>query len=171
MFSNDITKWKHVQKSSGTKIDPWGTPQEIETDDENNCPIATENVLSLRYKSNQSSAVSLRPTLCPRRERRVLWSTMSEVVLRSSKTKTALSTESTASSKLLITFNKGVSVPWFVVKPDWNGAWVDFKKGSNCDNFFHNFWNKWQFRNDMIVIQTLCLKIGVFEQRLENCML
>ena len=50
------------------------------------------------------------PTHCSRRDKRVLWSTVSKAALRSTKIKMAFSQESRVRSRSFVTFNKAVSV-------------------------------------------------------------
>lgn len=83
-------------------MDPWGTPQVKGATDETEFPKPTEKVLSHKKDLKQLRARPRMPTHCSRREIRIVWSTVSNAALRSSKTRI---TESPESTDTRISFN------------------------------------------------------------------
>uniref|UniRef100_A0A669B1R4 C2H2-type domain-containing protein n=1 Tax=Oreochromis niloticus TaxID=8128 RepID=A0A669B1R4_ORENI len=63
-----------------------------------------------RYDTNHCSAVPVIPTACSNRSNRILWSTVSNAALRSSRTSTEMSPLSEAIRRSFVTFTKAVSV-------------------------------------------------------------
>lgn len=79
-----------------------------------------EKLLSLKYDLNQFRAVPLIPTQDSKRDKRMLWSTVSNAAVKSRCTSTVASPESIVKSKSLKTFERAVYVLWRDLKPDWN---------------------------------------------------
>lgn len=71
----------------GARMDPRGTPQVTGATDETEFPLSTEKVLSHKKDLNQLRASPRMPTLCSRHKIRIVWSTVSNAALRSSKTR------------------------------------------------------------------------------------
>ena len=71
---------------------------------------------------NHSRAVPLISTQCSRRKIKILWSTVSNAAVRSSRIRMAQSPVSVVNSRSLKTFSSADSVLWRALKPDWKGS-------------------------------------------------
>lgn len=106
----------------GPKMEPWGTPHVILVCSDVKLPIDTKYFLFSKYVLNQFSTVPERPAQFSSRLSNMLWSTVLNAVLRSSKTKTDILPLSVFRHMSLNTLVRAVSVLWFCLKPDWKAS-------------------------------------------------
>uniref|UniRef100_A0A3Q3GWM6 Uncharacterized protein n=1 Tax=Labrus bergylta TaxID=56723 RepID=A0A3Q3GWM6_9LABR len=106
------------ENSRGPRMDPCGIPQ-LRPDWEDVALVKfTEKVLLFRYDVNQVRAVPPTPTQCCRQLIKIVWSTVSNAAVRSSKIRKAQFTESILSRRSLWILRSADSVLWAALKPD-----------------------------------------------------
>ncbi len=136
-------------KSKGPSSGPWGTPYCTCDLYDTSSFNATNWWRSDKYDLNHANALPLMPTMLSSLFKRMLWSIVSNAVLRSSSTNREIQPRSDDKSRSFVTLMRAVSVLWDGVNPDWKSSQISFfsKEEYNCEDatFSHIFDRKWRF--------------------------
>ncbi len=127
MGSSDVV---YVEKRSGPRTEPWGTPVTNWCALDTSPPQATSKDLPMRYDSNQWSGVPVMPS-DERVDRRIWWLTVSKAADRSSRMRTDDLESAFAIRRASVTESTTVSVEWPLLKPDWLASSLLFCNRNN----------------------------------------
>ncbi len=114
----------------GARIEPCSTLQESLAGNEEKLPNLTEKLLFVKYE--QLRTVPWMPTKCSSRDKRVLWSTVSNAKVKSNRISITESPGSVANKVSLRTCNKADSVLCRGLKPDWKVSEIWFALWKDC---------------------------------------
>ena len=131
----------YIENSRGPKTDPCGTPYFTGITSDGTSFRSTKWYRSDRYDLNHFNACPWIPIWFCRRSMRLLWSMVSNVALRSSKTSIEMQPWSQAKNKSFSILTSAVSVLWWGLKPDWNSSRMLF----SCKNV--HIWADTTFSN------------------------